>query len=68
MIEKNIKTYPVGGISRYCLFLIQMTTSAECSLFRNLFYATYTSPHPTYMHVHKHLRIINTVHEHEKKS
>ena len=65
MIEKNIKTYPVGGIS--CLFLIQMTTSAEYSLFRNLFYPTYTSPHSTYMHVNKHRRIINTVHEYEKR-
>ena len=29
MIEKKYKTYPVSGISRHCLFIIQMTRSAE---------------------------------------
>ena len=29
MIRKKYKTYPVSGISRHCLFIIQMTRSAE---------------------------------------
>ena len=42
MIEKNYKTYPVNGISRQCLFIIQMT---RIQLILNIFCLTYTSPH-----------------------
>ena len=47
MIEKKYKTYPVSGISRHCLFIIQMTRSAEIFSF---FKFTLLSKHiTTYM-------------------